>query len=208
MTREKTLDRIEHRARVYKLLSDCYLSPDVKAMERMHELSGLLDGLHSGLRLEIPDDVIGADELRLEHARLFIGPFSLLVPPYGSMYLDQEEHLMGGSTQDVHRWYLAEGLETAIKEMDDHICIQLEFLYLLVYRELMAEQDGSPATELAAQFRSKQREFLESHLGRWIASFEAKVLKHAELAYYSTLATATRAFITADLQELRLNSSN
>ncbi len=200
---EQTISRTEQRARVYKLLSDCFQSPDGEIPDRFRELIGLLDQLHSGHRLEAQDDDIDPDQLRLEHARLFIGPFSLLVPPYGSMYLEQEEHLMGKSTQDVHRWYLSESMETSLKEMPDHICIELEFLYLLVFRELIAMQKKPSADEHRARYRDKQRQFLEAHLGRWIPAFEKKVREYAELDFYRNLAAAARLFIEADMQELR-----
>jgi len=234
MTKERTPARTKQRARVYKLLSDCFQSPDAELPERMRELSGLLNALHPDIRLEVPEmpdptDVTGKvvmpdtaeagsgsflEQLKAEHARLFIGPFSLPVPPYGSMYMDKDEHLMADSTQDVHRWYLSEGIETAIKEMPDHICVELEFLYLLAYRELKAleaaERPDDPVhADLAvpSAYRDKQRSFLEQHLGRWIPAFEKKVREHAGEGHpvsapYRDLAAATRRFIAADLEEL------
>jgi putative dimethyl sulfoxide reductase chaperone len=233
MTKEQLPARTELRARVYKLLSDCFQSPDAEFPERMRELPVLLDALHPDIRLEVPDmpgltddtdikdmpDAAGAgsflEQLKVEHARLFIGPFSLPVPPYGSMYLDPEQHLMSESTKDVHRWYLSEGIETAMKEMPDHICVELEFLYLLAYRELKslegAEQPGDAVqADLAAPatYRDKQRRFLEQHLGRWAPAFEEKVREHTGQEHpmsapYRELAVATRRFLAADLEELR-----
>jgi len=232
MTMEQSPARTELRAKVYKLLSDCYQSPDEKFPERMRELSGLLNALHPDIQLEVSDmsdrmddadDMVTPDgtetgslleQLKVEHARLFIGPFSLPVPPYGSMYMDKDEHLMADSTQDVHQWYLSEGIETAIKEMPDHICVELEFLYLLAYRELKAleaaERPDDPVhADLAvpSAYRDKQRSFLEQHLGRWIPAFEKKVREHAGEGHpvsapYRDLAAATRRFIAADLEEL------
>ena len=246
MTTDQSPARTELRARVYKLLSDCYQSPDAEFPERMRELSGLLNTLHPDIRLEVPENETIPDDaeagtfleqLKVEHARLFIGPFSLPVPPYGSMYLDEEEHLMAESTQDVHRWYLSEGIETAMKEMPDHICVELEFLYLLAYREQKAQEkavrsnaaghvddtgrpDAAGRANVAAPtgaanpstYRDKQRRFLEQHPGRWIPAFEKKVREHAGEAHalsalYRDLAAATHRFIAADLEELRRDAS-
>ncbi|TVQ72956.1 MAG: hypothetical protein EA363_03835 [Balneolaceae bacterium] len=249
MTMDQALIRTEHRARVYKLLSDCYQSPDAEFPARVRELSGLLNALHPEILLEVPNMPDGLDdaddkgvpdgtdasdgsdvpddsetrsfleELKVEHARLFIGPFSLPVPPYGSMYLDREEHLMAESTKDVHQWYLSEGIETALKEMPDHICIELEFLYLLIYRELKAQEQtershdagredragrpgGTGHSQVARQkstadpatYRDKQRRFLEQHPGRWIPAFEKKVREHTGSAHTGSAHTGSALY--------------
>ena len=70
-----------------------------------------------------------AESLKSDFSRLFIGPFKLLAPPYGSIYLDGNSCLMGASTMEVRQLYRNEGLNPVIKEAPDHIAIELEFMY-------------------------------------------------------------------------------
>ncbi len=55
----------------------------------------------------------GFEELTIDHARLFVGPFALLAPPYGSVYLEGERRLMGDSTLAAGECYNEVGLELA-----------------------------------------------------------------------------------------------
>src|SRR3989304_4531298 len=52
----------------------------------------------------------GNEELLVEYSRLFIGPFGVIAPPYGSVYLDGERRVMGDSTMKVIGMYRDEGL--------------------------------------------------------------------------------------------------
>ncbi|MFP4481041.1 MAG: molecular chaperone, partial [Desulfohalobiaceae bacterium] len=49
--------------------------------------------------------------LRVDHAKLFVGPYQLAAPPFGSVYLEQRQTLMGESTQMVKELYRQAGLE-------------------------------------------------------------------------------------------------
>ena len=60
------------------------------ALSKAH-LSGVVEA--SGL-----DDFFrasGVETLMLDYSRLFLGPFSILAKPYGSVYLDGEKIVMG-----------------------------------------------------------------------------------------------------------------
>ena len=193
------------------------------------------DPASSGMVTDHPDSKLlneNVDELKVDHARLFIGPFSLLAPPYGSMHLDTTEHLMTESTIQVQQWYASEGMEIDIPEVPDHIRIELEFMYYLVFREQHASGfsktdcdslaiDGEPngndpggntsATDSMpvsdrygreSQYRNKQKNFLEQNLVRWIPSFTEKAAKHARTPFYRELANMTCRFIKVDYEYL------
>ncbi len=189
------------RAVVYKLLADCYYPPDERTRgqaERLgRELGDLLpeaepaiDLLAAGLAASE-----GAEELAVDHARLFVGPFALLAPPYGSVYLDGESRLMGDSTQEVETWYRDAGLELAagFTATADHVAAELEFMYFLAAKEHEALQAADAAS--AAHFRGKQRAFLNRHLGAWVPDFTRNVEAQARTLFYRGLATATRLFV-------------
>lgn len=84
------------------------------------------------------------EELAVEYARLFVGPFGLRAPPYGSVYLDNQRSVMGPSTMETIRCYEDEGLarDDEFNELPDHIVVELEFMYYLSYRQVEALQKG------------------------------------------------------------------
>lgn len=83
--------------------------------------------------------------------------------------------------------------------MPDHIAAELEFLYLLIFRENEAYQLGNlAAREEKAALR---RRFLDQHLGRWASPFTAAMREGAQTAYYRELAELTASFITMERAE-------
>jgi putative dimethyl sulfoxide reductase chaperone len=216
----------EQRATVYKLLSECYRSPDETYTGVVSQLQEVLNEFDPG-GVNIPDlaemaGKVSADELKVEHARLFLGPFKLLAPPYGSMYLDSSDLLMTDSARDALRWYESEGMDLALHDMPDHIRVELEFMYYLVFLELKsAELSGSYGNRNSnsasgekktpvevsedrtkRKLRQKQRDFLLNHLGRWIRGFEQKVLENSRSDYFIRLASLTADFVARDLKNL------
>lgn len=192
------LSAAERRGNTYKLLAECYHPPD-------DELGALLDeAQENALDLEVetleellPDDL---ETLRVDHAKLFVGPFEVIAPPYGSVYLEERGEVMGDTTIEVMSQYREEGLDIGLDEPADHVAAELEFLYYLVAKELeaLAESDLEGATD----YLRKQETFLDSHLGRWIAEFAADVEANAETEFYRELARETATFVEDDLDAL------
>ncbi|MEW7989033.1 MAG: molecular chaperone TorD family protein [Candidatus Thiodiazotropha sp.] len=48
---------------------------------------------------------IGCEELRIDYTRLFLGPFNIRSKPYGSVYLDRGNVVMGATTMAVLALY-------------------------------------------------------------------------------------------------------
>lgn len=192
------------RAVVYKLLSDCYYPPDERtrgqAERLLRELRDLLPEAETAIDLLAAGLAAseGVEELAVDHARLFVGPFALLAPPYGSVYLEGERRLMGDSTLEVETWYRDAGLELAdgFTATADHVAAELEFMYFLAAKELEALHAADPAS--AAHLRSKQRVFINRHLGAWLPDFTRTVEAQARSLFYRGLATATRRFVERD----------
>lgn len=189
-----SLERQVRRANSYKLLSECFHPPT----DDLHDLLTVGEETSIGVPVEklaaaIPDD---AQRLRVDHAKLFVGPFELQAPPYGSVYLDDEDRVMTDSTLEVREWYRTEGFAVNLHEPADHIAAELEFLYALAADGAAAiERDDAAA---AIDSCSKQSAFLESHLGRWISPFVEEMQQHAETEFYETLATVTEEFVVED----------
>jgi TorA maturation chaperone TorD len=77
----------------------------------------------------------------------------------------------------------------------DHVAVELEFLYLLIYRENEARRDGNRIA-LATVIRQRRR-FLDEHLGRWITPFSDAIRAGAQSSFYRHLADATANLVSA-----------
>lgn len=186
------------RADTYKLLAECYCLPDEKLIGRLDDLARQADDPLGELS-RVASGIGDIEALRVDYARLFVGPFKLLAPPYGSLYLEGDI-LMGNSTADVVNWYRQEGVEIAVKDMPDHVVAELEFMHILILKDISATGDGD--AETACDYREKQRSFLGAHLGAWVTAFTEKIRENARTEYYKALGRVTGRFIHEDLARL------
>jgi DMSO reductase family type II enzyme chaperone len=196
------------RASAYKLFAECYYPPDEHTLaqaERLCREAGAvcpataeaLDLMAAGLAA-----ASGIEELAVDHARLFVGPFALLAPPYGSVYLDGERRLMGDSALDVSECYREVGLEAAagFSGTPDHVAAELEFMHFLAVKEIEARAGVDVVR--AGHLKRKQRAFLERHLAVWAPDFTGSVEAQAQTLFYRGLAVATRTFVENDFKRL------
>jgi TorA maturation chaperone TorD len=111
-----------------------------------------------------------------------------LAKPYGSIWLRRDNTLMEESTSAVQQLYAEGGfdIDDEFRELPDHVAAELEFLYLLIFRETEAQGKGD-LDALAAVTDLRQR-FLAAHLGAWIGPFAAAVSSGAQTAFYRELA--------------------
>lgn len=137
------------------------------------------------------------EELSVEYARLFLGPFETKVPPYGSIYLNEERRVMGDSTMEIIRFYEEMGLSRDKDCMDlpDHIAVELEFMSYLIYKEAEALDKSDFATAL--DMMKKQKSFLDQFLGRWIAEFCDKIKASTDNGFYLALADCASLFVSS-----------
>ena len=189
----ETLNKVCQRADSYKFLSECYYLPDEELIQKVAELVQInqffaeLYNICSGSELEL---------LKIDYSRLFVGPFKLLAPPYGSFYLE-DSRIMGDSTIDVRNWYEKEGLDVVIKDAPDHITMELEFMYYLITKQSQAAAEGN--LQDIQLYQQKQNSFLGVHLARWLSEFVKNVQKHAQTEFYKKLARLTEIFVQKDL---------
>ncbi len=193
------LSHKEYRRDSYKLLSDCYYLPDEGLIENLSGLDTKMGEVFSDIARHCPrkSDI---DSLAVDYSKLFVGPYGLLAPPYGSVYLEDESRVMGNSTVDVKKRYTEEGLDIGLKEAPDHVAIELEFMYFLIHKEIEAFNNND--FDGIVRYQGKQRAFLETHLGEWISDFADKAEANAQAEFYRILAQVTRAFVKKDLKSL------
>ena len=186
------------RADAYKVLAECYYPPDEVVLRTLGGLGGGGETVLAPIVAQAAA-VEDIEELAIDHARLFVGPFGLVAPPYGSVYLE-DDALMGDSTVDVADWYRQEDMEPAGKDVPDHITAELEFMYVLICREM--EAISADDTEAAGLYRQQQKGFLLAHLGAWVARFAERVRQGARTEFYKALARVTDQFVGEDLERL------
>ncbi len=201
MESKNLLNYESSRMAAFQLLSECYMLPDTGLSAILDNLEGRLANVSepaakcvSRMRKEIENDQ-NFKALKVDFARLFVGPYKLLAAPYGSVYLDAGRTIMGDSTLDVKSRYREAGLDTAknFKEAPDHIVAELEFMYYLILKEVEAFSNSD--IETAIDFIQKQRSFLEDHLMSWVPEFAGNIIEHAETLFYQNLAKATETFL-------------
>ena len=196
--RETTTPGEASRANAYKLLSECFQGPEDDLVTLIEAAAD--EPLPVRIDPALVEDV---QALRVDHAKLFVGPFELLAPPYESVYVDDVDRVMTRSTLALEHAYRQEGLDIGLDEPADHVAAELEFMYYLVGEELEALLDLDIDT--ATHYLQTQQDFLEEHLGVWIEAFAENVVEHAETEFYRTVARETTRFVAADLEELAEN---
>ncbi len=192
----------------YRLLAACYYLPS-------QELAATLELLERRLQIVCPraaeyvppmiEEIHhgeNPERLEIEYARLFVGPYGLMAPPYGSVYLEDGRQVMGDSTMHAMAMYAEAGLDVAetFNDAPDHIAAELEFVHFLIFKSVAALGDGQ--VESAMRYLDMRRAFLENHLGAWIWDFARQIEENTETPFYRNLAKATRTYIQKDLEEI------
>ena len=193
------------REDAYRLLAACYYSPtpalfDEKCCESLAALLSVAVPEAAAQAAEAASMSTGQsiEALAVEHARLFLGPFQLVAPPYGSYYLDEGKTVMGDSTAGVEAFYRDCGLHLAddFHELPDHITVELEFMSYLAFVQRQAEAAAND--DESKRLIGVQREFLAGFLLPWLEPFTAAVIGDAEAPFYQAVARCTVAFVNAD----------
>lgn len=192
------------RQQAYQCLARCFQVPDGNLALLVDQLSDSLETLESSacdslkqMQAE-PALLSGTHLLKAEYARLFIGPYTLPAPPYGSVYIEKMRKTMGDSTMDVLKRYQALGVDLAddFREVPDHVSAELEFMFLLIYKEMEGIRSDDP--EMVHQMLVDQITFLQDHLNYWIPDFAGLVTEHAGEPFYRLLAEAAKIFMAED----------
>lgn len=180
------------RAKGYAFLSACYYPPDDSFAAVIEDAGKSCGTMAAEICRGLPakEDV---EKLSRDYARLFVGPFKTLAPPYGSVYMETDGVLMGESTADVLRWYKEDGMKNTLHEPPDHIIVELEYLHFLVTGAVNTASDG--LFEECSRYLMREHSFLSSHPARWVPAFTSRMEAHAETDFYGSLADVTRRFV-------------
>jgi TorA maturation chaperone TorD len=201
---ESRILKEKRRGDCYKLLAACfYLPRKMLYLEEgiLRSLAALfgevcLEAAPCLAQMEEAFLTYSEEELSIEYARLFVGPFELKAPPYGSVYLDGGRRVMGDSTMEVVRIYEKTGLamDKEFKELPDHIAVELEFMYYLIYKEVEALEKLEKDKALALE--ETRNHFFNRFLSPWIPPFCEKIKETTDNHFYIALADCLSTFIT------------
>lgn len=172
---ERDADR-ERIADGYAVLAQCWRHPTGELVAAVE--AGDLEDVVPGVR------DVSLEELRAEHARLFVGPANPPCLPYESVYRDGDDgpgQVLGPSTHDVVNWYreYGVGLDPDWSDLPDHLATELEFVAVLLDR---------------GEVEACER-FLDEHPRQWFEDFAAAVRSSDPPAFYRELLETTAAAI-------------
>lgn len=136
-------------------------------------------------------------DLRADYAHLFVGESRMSVPPWESVYFNEERLIFQEETVDVRRWFERFGVkpQTTGREPEDHIAFELSFIGHLAERSLEAleQEEAGVFSELLAS----QRVFLSDHLLRWGLKWAELAYEQAETDFYRGLIRLTAGGLQA-----------
>jgi putative dimethyl sulfoxide reductase chaperone len=135
------------------------------------------------------------EALRHDFRQLYVGPGPMRVPPWESVYRNEDRLLFDKHTLQVRETYARHGLEFVNKNQapEDSIAIELEFMRILTERLLQAVDAGNRQTEWV--LLEEQVAFLQKHLLVWMPQFVSLSQKHAETEFYAGLAGVLGSFL-------------
>lgn len=199
------------RADFCRFLAACYYEPapefaEEKLFESMAVTAARIDPDFAARARQLGAAFAAEDlqDLLVDYTRLFLGPLDMRAKPYGSVWLGGQQGLMQESTMAVQHLYAEGGFEIdeGFRDLPDHIAAELEFLYLLIFRETEAQRNGD--LEALAAMAALRRRFLAEHLGAWVGPFTAAVIAGADTAFYRELGELTSRFVASE----RLRAGN
>lgn len=128
------------------------------------------------------------ETLEQAHQRLFVGPWALPAPPWGSVWLDRENVLFGDSTLALRQWMQQRGVahHSAINEPEDH------FGTLLMLAAWLADAGQTQALD----------ELLAWHLLPWAPRFLDAFIDGAAHPFWQGLGELARLTLADWRQQL------
>lgn len=194
-----------------RFLSACYYEPSTDFSEE-HLFESMLAAaaaIHPDLaecarKLGAAFVAQDLETLLIDYTRLFIiAPGQVRAMPYASFWLTDDQSMRHDATTAVVELYEQGGFDVSddLHELPDHVAVELEFLYLLIFAQNQARLSGN-ADDLAAA-NDLHRRFVIEHLDMWIGAFAAAIKTGAETAFYRALADFTERFVRMEAAAAR-----
>lgn len=198
---QSALFRAAARSHAYQLFARAFGYPEGELLEQIRggQVAGAIE---AALRAVSPalgarfdggalSDAGEGDALAVEYTRLFdVGPSGPPCPLHDGLWIGDRMRTL----EEVLRFYqhFELGLDSASRELPDHLSIELEFLHYLAFCEAEAWRDGGEA----GPYRRAERDFLARHPGRWVPLLRAALVKEKSAPFFVALAAALEALLT------------
>ncbi len=196
-------DRAAALADLCRLLAACYYEPGPEFTEE-RLFDSIIDAtlridppmVAKARQLKAAFESESSQNLLVDYAHLFLGPVGTLALPYESAWLNKESESPVDATQALLNLFEDGGfaVDAEFRDLPDHIAVELEFLYTVLFRMAAAirNQDQQDLDNAAAL----RWNVLEQHLGRWIDDFHAAVQSGAQTCFYRELVDLTVLFVS------------
>jgi TorA maturation chaperone TorD len=194
------------RSGLYRILAMAFSPPKADTVglyDALLQAHASLQSSGAGLEEIDASEKVSFAALAKEHLRLFVGPGHVPCPPYEAVYRkdrpDFEKGLvMGPSTADVRRAYLAAGLNVSetYTDLPDHISAEMEFMQFLCAEETRLAQKGNK--EEATKIKRMQKEFHRNHIEPWVGDFADCILRSTASPFYRETANVLREFAKSE----------
>ncbi|MFK0569719.1 Tat proofreading chaperone DmsD [Endozoicomonas sp.] len=165
-----------------------YYSPNSEeakgVISQLSELPELLDWQNLSLIEEASDRMcsVEPEDLPYQFSLLFEGQGAMAAPPWGSVYLDRDNLLLGETAQ-AYRQFLKKNqvkLETSLNEPED------QFGLMILAMAYFMETENDEAVE----------ELLSTHLLPWAGRYLELLAEADESGFYQALAVVAEEFLS------------
>ena len=163
------MELLDQSGRILTCLRDFFIS------RQSSEIAKACIALSHECPESVPVAATGWQDVEYAFNKLFVGPQAILAPPFASIYLESEPHVMGETTLMVRRLYQTVGLVSPWegKIPDDHISLELDAC--LHIRMGLLKSGSSQLCDIYSYF-------LNEHMARWIPAFLARITAAQELS--------------------------
>jgi DMSO reductase family type II enzyme chaperone len=193
-----------NRSRMYSMIAESFRYPDSPFLDQVlggsyqKALETLLQDLPYIFNertqwtdnLYVPDRV--KEEIEIEFCRLFeVGPGGPPCPLVEGSYRQDRKVVL----KELILFYNHFGLSYAEGTQDerpDHICLEMEFLHYLVFKEVNAIQTGA----VPEPYRRGQRDFISRHPLPWIPQARTRVERLLEKVPEDACMEAIRFYVS------------
>ena len=162
------MELLDQSGRILTCLRDFFIS------RQSSEIAKACIALSHECPESVPVAATGWQDVEYAFNKLFVGPQAILAPPFASIYLESEPHVMGETTLMVRRLYQTVGLVSPWKGKipDDHISLELD---ACLHMRMGLLKSGS------SQLCDIYSYFLNEHMARWTPDFIVKINEAQEL---------------------------
>lgn len=159
---------VDQMGRILTCLRDFFKS------RQASELAKACAALSHECAASVPVATTNWQDVEFAFNKLFVGPQAILAPPFASVYLQDEPHVMGETTLMVRHLYQMVGLVSPWKGKipDDHISLELD---ACLHMRMGLLKSGS------SQLCDIYSYFLNEHMARWIPAFLERINRAQEL---------------------------